>query len=101
MSSTIRISYFFLIVGRGNSKPPIFFNRIDTMNLRLFLRKMYVMLITINMKGDIAFVSINNSPCGIQKGSTKDDRLSVGTTPMGSLGSLLRLVGARLCKEQV
>ena len=32
----------------------------------------YHMLITINMKSDIAFVAINNSPCSIQKGSTKD-----------------------------
>ena len=43
-----------------------FSNRIDTMDLRLFPRKVYHMLITINMKSDIAFVAINNSPCSIQ-----------------------------------
>ena len=32
------------------------------------------MLITINMKSDLAFIAINNSPCGIQKGSTKDNQ---------------------------
>ena len=31
------------------------------MNLRLFPRKVYCMLITINMKSDIAFVAINNN----------------------------------------
>ena len=46
----------------------IFSNRIDTVDLRLFPRKVYRMLITINMKSDIAFVAINNSPCSIQKG---------------------------------
>ena len=51
-----------------------FSNRIDTMNLRLFLRKVYRMLITIKVKSEIAFVAINNSPCSIQKGSTKDNR---------------------------
>src|SRR3954470_4075317 len=45
-----------------------FSNRIDTVDLRLFSRKMYCMLITINMKSDIAFVAINNSPCSIKKG---------------------------------
>src|SRR3954464_13924735 len=45
-----------------------FSNRVDTMNFRLFPRKVYRMLITINMKSDIAFVAINNSPCSIQKG---------------------------------
>ena len=39
-----------------------FSNRVDTMNLRLFPRKVYHMLITINMKSDIAFGAINNSP---------------------------------------
>src|SRR6266496_2972443 len=82
MSPTIRISYFFLTVGRGNSKPPIvivenFPIELNTMNLRLFLQKVYRMLITINMKSDIAFVAVNNSPCSIQKGSTKDDRHTV------------------------
>ena len=61
----------------SNSNSSNFSNRIDTMNLRLFPRKVYRMLITINMKGDIAFVAINNSPCSIQKGSTKDDRHTV------------------------
>ena len=58
----------------SNSNSWNFPNRIDTMNLRLFLWKVYHMLITINMKSDIAFVAINNSPCSIQKRSTKDDR---------------------------
>ena len=51
-----------------------FSNRINAMNLRLFPRKVYHMLITINMKSDIAFVEINNSPCSILKGSTKDNQ---------------------------
>src|SRR3954471_14168840 len=51
-----------------------FSNRIYTMNLRLFPRKAYHMLIAINMKSDIAFVAINNSPCSIQKGSSKNNR---------------------------
>ena len=50
-----------------------FSNRIDTMNLRLFPRKVYHMLITINMKSDIAFVAIKNSPCSIQKRSSKNN----------------------------
>src|SRR3954463_10674107 len=50
-----------------------FSNRVDTMNFRLFPRKVYRMLITINMKSDIAFVAINNSPCSIQKGSSKNN----------------------------
>ena len=45
-----------------------FSDRIDTMNLRLFPRKVYRMLITINMKSDIAFVAINNSPAVLRKG---------------------------------
>ena len=44
-----------------------FSNRIDTVNLRLFPRKVYRMLITINMKRDIAFVPINNSPAVFKK----------------------------------
>lgn len=32
------------------------------------------MLITIDMKIDLAFIAINNSPCSIQEGSTKDNR---------------------------
>ena len=43
-----------------------FSNRIDAMNLRLFPRKVYHMLITINMKSDIAFVAISNNPCSIK-----------------------------------
>src|SRR3989337_2262152 len=54
-----------------------FSNRIDTVNLRLFPRKVYHMLITINMKSDMAFVAINNSPCRIQKRSSKNDRHTI------------------------
>src|SRR5215216_7543067 len=54
-----------------------FSNRVDTIRLRLFLRKVYRMLITINMKSDIALVAINNSPCSIQEWSTKNDRHTV------------------------
>src|SRR3989337_2288001 len=54
-----------------------FSNRVYTMNLRLFPRKVYRMLITINMKSDIAFVAINNSPCSIQKGSSKNNRHTI------------------------
>src|SRR3989337_2882748 len=54
-----------------------FSNRIDTVDLRLFPRKVYRMLITINMKSDISFVVINNSPCSIQQGSTKDNRHTI------------------------
>src|SRR3954467_2080956 len=54
-----------------------FSNRVDTMNLRLFPQKVYRMLITINMKSDIAFVAINNSPCSIQKGSSKNNRHTI------------------------
>ena len=32
------------------------------------------MLITINMKSDLAFIAINNIPCSIKEGSTKDNR---------------------------
>ena len=35
------------------------------------------MLITIDMKSDIAFVAINNSPCSIKKRSTKDNRHTI------------------------
>ena len=35
-----------------------FSNRVDTITLRLFPRKVHRMLITINMKSDIAFVAI-------------------------------------------
>src|SRR3990170_5213709 len=54
-----------------------FSNRIYTVDLRLFPRKVYRMLITVNMKSDIAFVAINNSPCSIQKGSTKDNQHTI------------------------
>src|SRR3954466_27697 len=54
-----------------------FSNRIYTTNLRLFPRKVYRMLIAINMKSDIAFVAINNSPCSIQKGSFKNNRHAI------------------------
>ena len=45
-----------------------FSNRVDTINLRLFPRKVYRMLITINMKSDIAFVAIINIPAVFKKG---------------------------------
>src|SRR4051812_11336253 len=61
----------------SNSNHWNFFNRIDTVDLRLFPRKVYRMLITINMKSDIAFVAINNSPCSIQKGSSKNNRHTI------------------------
>src|SRR5918996_1316525 len=54
-----------------------FSNRIDAMNLRLFPRKVYCMLITINMKSDIAFVAINNRPCSIKKRSSKNNRHTI------------------------
>src|SRR3954464_3096677 len=54
-----------------------FSNRVDTMNLRLFPRKVYRMFITINMKSDIAFVAINNSPCSIKKRSSKNNRHTI------------------------
>ena len=55
----------------SNSNGWNMFIRIDAMNLRLLPRKVYRMLITINMKSDIAFVAINNSPCSIQTDSTR------------------------------
>src|SRR5918995_724660 len=54
-----------------------FSNRVDTMNLRLFPREVYRMLITINMKSDIAFVPINNSPYSIKKRSSKSNRHTI------------------------
>src|SRR3954467_11290215 len=54
-----------------------FANRVDTMNLRLFPRKVYRMLISINMKSDIAFVASNNSPCSIKKRSSKNNRHTI------------------------
>src|SRR3954470_8233934 len=52
----------------SNSDSWNFSNRIDTVDLRLFPRKVYRMLITIKMKSDIAFVAINNSPAVFKKG---------------------------------
>ena len=52
----------------------IFFDNINTIHLELFLRKVHRMIITIDMKSDLAFIAINNSPCSIQEGSTKDNR---------------------------
>ena len=46
----------------SNSNSWNFSNRVDTVDLRLFPRKVYHMLIAINMKSDIAFGAINNSP---------------------------------------
>src|SRR3954470_6435433 len=54
-----------------------FSNRFDTMNLRLLPRKVYHMLVTINMKSDIAFVAINNIPCSVQKRSSKNNRHNI------------------------
>ena len=61
----------------SNSDSWKFSNRTDTVDLRLFPQKMYRLLIAINMKSDIAFGAINNSPYSIQKGSSKNNRLSV------------------------
>src|SRR5215216_6259459 len=55
----------------SNSECRRFFNNINTIHLELFLWKVHRMLITIDMKSDLAFIAINNSPCSIQKGSTK------------------------------
>ena len=52
----------------SNSNSRNFSNRVDTMNLRLFPRKVYRMLIAINMKSEIAFGAINNSPVVFKKG---------------------------------
>src|SRR4051812_41320866 len=54
-----------------------FSNRVDTMDLRLFPLKVYRMLITINMKSNIAFVAINNNPCRIKKRSSKNNRHTI------------------------
>src|SRR4051812_13677744 len=54
-----------------------FSNRVGTVNLRLLPRKVYHMLIIINMKSDIAFVAINNSPCSIKKRSSKNNRHTI------------------------
>src|SRR3990170_2244771 len=58
----------------SNSNCRSLFNNMNTIYLKLFLRKVHRMFITIDMKSDLAFVAINNSPCSIQKGSTKDNR---------------------------
>src|SRR5215216_3709803 len=58
----------------SNSECQRFFNDINTIHLELFLQKVYRMLITIDVKSDLAFIAINNSPCSIQEGSTKDNR---------------------------
>src|SRR3989337_2740531 len=57
-----------------NSDCRNFFNTIGTIHRTLFLQKINRMLITIDMKSNLAFVAINNSPCSIQKGSSKDNR---------------------------
>src|SRR3954467_15442482 len=54
-----------------------FSNRVDIINLRLFPQKVHRMLITINMKSDIAFVAINNSPCSIKERSSKNNRRTI------------------------
>lgn len=46
----------------------IFSNKIDIVDLRLFPRKVYRMLITINMKSDIALVQSITSPAVFKKG---------------------------------
>src|SRR5215216_5299240 len=58
----------------SNSECWRFFNNINTIHLELFLRKVHRMLITTDIKSDLAFIAINNNPCSIQKGSTKDNR---------------------------
>ena len=60
-----------------NSDCRRFFNNIHTIHSELFLWKVHRVLIAINMKSDLAFISINNSPCSIQEGSTKDNRHAV------------------------
>ena len=42
-----------------------------------FPQKVYPMFIAINMKSDIAFGAINNRPCSIQKGSSKNNRHTI------------------------
>ena len=65
-------------LGAGVSVMPLsLYLRIDSVDLRLFPWKVYRMLITINMKSDIAFVAINNSPCSIQKRSSKNNRHTI------------------------
>ena len=45
-----------------------FSNRVYTMNLRLFPRKVYRILISINMKSDIAFVQSITAPAVFKQG---------------------------------
>src|SRR4051812_17141459 len=54
-----------------------FSDRVDTVYLRLFPRKVYRMLITINMKSDTAFAAINKNPCSIKKRSSKNNRYTI------------------------
>ena len=58
----------------SNSDCRRFFNNTNTIHLELSLLKVHLMLITIDMKSDLAFIAINNNPCCIQEGSTKDNR---------------------------
>src|SRR3989337_4244911 len=58
----------------SNSNCRSLFNNMNTIYLKFVLRKVHHVFITIDMKSDLAFVAINNSPCSIQKGSTKDNR---------------------------
>src|SRR6266566_1196859 len=73
-------SFIFLFNSRkrnlksSNSNCRSLFNNMNTIHLKLFLLKVHRVFITIDMKSDLAFVAINNSPCSIQKGSTKDNR---------------------------
>src|SRR3989337_1110332 len=57
-----------------NSDCRSLFNNMNTIYLELFLQKVHRMFITIDMKSDLAFIAINNSPCSIQEGSTQDNR---------------------------
>ena len=49
------------------------------------------MLITIDMKSDLAFIAINNSPYNIQEGSTKDNR-HVIVSGISSITKLVKIV---------
>src|SRR5215216_6734354 len=52
----------------SNSECRRLFNNINTIHLELFLRKVHHMLITIDMKSDLAFIAINNNPVVLRKG---------------------------------
>src|SRR3989337_579433 len=73
-------SFIFTFISRkrdlktSNSNCRSLFNNMNTIYLKLFLQKVHRMFITIDMKSDLDFVAINNSPCSIQEGSTKDNR---------------------------